>query len=270
MKPLQVYTNRSVKSISLTGLSRGFTLIELMISLTIGVLVVSAAIALGTTAANSRKIVKHMAELQEEAFFVTHTIRQQLAQTGFRGIVPGNPSARSIPIASRTTVYPEVSGEWKSEQVIRITNNTLFYRFDGASFSDGTPDGSVYDCLGNLLPQGSLPVSALSMQNNQLVCTVGADSALLIGGGQGIRVEQLGFSLGVDNNNDGGVDQIIDSSAATTNDFINTRHLSVRMLLATRDGIIRHNQTYQYNGVQTTATDHRLRTEVVVSVAIRN
>lgn len=241
-----------------------------MISLTIGALILTAATGLVSTAARSRSIVKHMAELQEEAFFVTHTIRQQLAQTGYRGIIPGTPSARSIPIADRGTTYPAVFGQWTAGQVIRTDNNTLFYRFDGASLSDGTPDGSIYDCLGNVIPQGSFPQSALSMQDNRLVCTVGANSTFLVGGGQGIRIEQLNFSLGIDNNNDGGVDQIIDSSTAASTDFINTRHLTVHMLLATRDNIIRHNQTYRYRGISTTATDHRLRTEVVVSVAIRN
>ena len=248
----------------------GFTLIELMISMTIGILVLGAATGLIITAADSRNIVKHMAELQEEAFFVTHTLRQQLAQTGYRGIIPGTPSARSIPIASRTATFPSVSGDWQAGQVIRTDNNTLFYRYDGASHSDGTADGSVYDCLGNAIAQGSSQVAAISMQSNQLRCTVGSDTALLVGGGQNTRVEQLSFALGLDNNNDGGIDQIIDSTAATTTDFMNARHLTVRMLLATRDGIIKHKQTYRYNGIETTASDHRLRTEVVVSVAIRN
>lgn len=250
--------------------SSGFTLIELMISVAIGVIILSVAVGLVFTSAESRRIVKHSAELQQEAFFVTHTLKQQLAQTGYRGIIPGNPSARSVPIATRAVTFPAVPGEWESGQVVKAENGTLFYRFDGASLFDGSADGSVFDCLGNTIPQGSHQESQISLQNNKLVCTVGTDSIVLIGTDDGTRVEQLDFSIGVDTDGDNGVDQLIESDAATTDDFLNARSLTLNMLLATRDAVIKNSKSYRYKGGDNTSTDNRLRTEVVVSVAIRN
>lgn len=250
--------------------SSGLTLIELMISLAIGVIVLSSALGLVYTSAETRGMVKHSSELQEEAFFVTHTLKQQLAQTGYRGIIGGNPSSRSVPVATLTATYPAVASEWESGQVIKIADDTLHYRFDGASLADGTADGSVFDCLGNTIPQGSYQESEISLQGKKLICTVGTESIVLIGTDSGIEVEELDFTLGINNIDDNGVDRYIDASTATTADFMDTRHVTLNMLLASRDGVTRNNQTYQYRGVDTVATDNRLRLEVVVSVAIRN
>lgn len=248
----------------------GFTLIELMISIAIGIIILSSAVGLVYTSAETRSIVKHSAELQEEAFFITHTLKQQLAQTGYRGIIDGNPSSRSVPVATRATSFPSVPGEWETGQVIKTAADSLSYRFDGASQLDGSTDNSVFDCLGIPIPQGSLQVTEISLVDNQLVCTVDTESIVLIGTDQGIEVEALDFTLGINNIDDNGVDQYIDASSATTEDFLNTRHVALKLLLATRDGVTRNNQTYRYNGAETTATDNRLRLEVVVSVAIRN
>jgi len=88
-----------------SGMS-GFTLIELMISLTIGALVLAAATGLMVTAAEARNSVKHTTELQEEAFFISHVLKQQLAQIGFRNIGPLSGITRAMPIASKNTAYP--------------------------------------------------------------------------------------------------------------------------------------------------------------------
>lgn len=246
----------------------GFTLLELLISMSIGIIIVFSASGLMLTTAESRKAVKHSAELQEEAFFVTHLIKQQLAQAGFRSM-NSSPSYRSIPVPNLYDHFPAVSGSWNDGQLIRIAGNSLFYRYDGASLPDGTPDGSIYDCLGNAIPAGTIIESSISLQGNSLVCTVGTNTALLIDGSLDTRVEQMNIALGVDSNNDGQIDQSIDSSVATTADFEDTRSVTIRLLLSSKDNVIKHNQTYYFNGT-TTATDNRLRVEAVVTAALRH
>lgn len=248
----------------------GFTLIELMISLTIGALVLAAATGLMVTAAEARNIVKHTTELQEEAFFITHVLKQQLAQIGFRNIGPINGVTRAMPIASRDNAYPFESGEWEDGQLIKLNSSGFAYRFEGASLASGVADRSVYDCLGNAMPAGTIVVTTLAMQSNQLRCTVGTNSATLVTGGDGVRIEQLVVQLGVDINNNGTIDRVVDSTNATTNDYLNASHITVRMLLASRDRSVKYSKDYHFNGVDITATDTRLRTEAVVSVAIRN
>ncbi len=250
--------------------SPGFTLIELMISMTIGIIVLISATGLIISAADARRIVKFSAELQEESFFISHLLKQQLAQAGYRRIGTASTTSRAIPIPNLDDHYPPVTGKWLSGQLINITSGALSYRFDGASLPDGTPDGSIYDCLGNAVPVGVVIEASIAMQGNSLVCSIGANSIPLIDGSTDTIIEQLVFTLGVDTNNDRIIDRTVDSSVATATDFSNTRNLTIRMLLASRDGVIKHNQTYRFNGANVTATDNRLRTEAVVPVALRH
>ena len=249
---------------------RGFSLIELMISLTIGVIVLTSATGLVVSSADARRIVKFSAELQEESFFVTHLLKQQLAQAGYRRIGTASATTRAIPIPNLDDHYPAITGKWLSGQLINISGGALSYRFDGASNPDGTADGSIYDCFGNAVPFGVVIESSISLQSNSLVCSIGANSTMLIDGTRDTIIEQLVFTLGVDSNNDRTIDRTVDSSVATAADYSNARNLTIRMLLASRDGVIKHNQTYRFNGVDTTATDNRLRTEAVVPVALRH
>ena len=251
----------------LNSRSQGLTLIELLVSIAIAAILLTAASGLMFTSAGSRTTVKNLAEMREEAFFVSHTLKQQLAQVGFRG--ESTTVNRILPIASRDQAFPAAT-DWSRGQLIRVADNALHYRFNGASLSDGTADGSIYDCLGNAIPANSPQVATLSMTDNNLVCTVGTNSTTLIDGTSGTRVEQLAFSFGVDTNGDGEVDQMVNSVDATADDFMNSRHIVLRMLLATIDGVVRYNQTYRYDGGEISATDNRLRTEVVISVALRN
>ncbi len=249
---------------------RGFSLIEVMISILIGSLVMAAATGMIRTSALTRGIVSSNAELQQEAFFATHALRQQLAQIGYRSIDRAGIAGRTLPIASPERTFPAVSGVWEEGQTLRAAGNSLWYRFDGASAADGSADGSIYDCLGNALPFGVAYEVQLSLQANQLVCTVGADSLALVGSANGTQVEQLEFSLGVDTDGDNGIDLNVAASAATAAELRDARHIMVRMLLASPDNVLSHNQTYRYQGVDVTATDRRVRNEVVVSVGLRN
>lgn len=248
----------------------GFTLIELMISLVIGAIILTAAGGMVQTSAKTRNIVRNTAWLQEEAFFVSHTLRQQLAQAGYRGIDPALLSGRTIPINNHNNSFQSETGEWGQGQFIRVKNNILSYRFGGASASDGTADNSIFDCLGNALPFGPLYETQISLQTNQLICTVGTQSTVLLGSDQGMLVEQMVYQLGVDSDSDGDIDKMIAPAAASTADYLNTRHITLRLLIATQDNNVLENQLYRFNGVETKASDNRLRSEIVVSVAIRN
>ncbi len=250
-------------------LQAGFTLLELLISITIGMILMLAATSMVISTAESRRIVRYTAELQEEAFYIAHIIKQQLAQSGFRSIVMPTGASRAIPIANRDVHFPAVAGRWTDGQLVNATGNTLWYRFDGASRPDGTPDGSIYDCLGNAIPAGAIVESSISVQGNDLLCTVGGTTELLVDGSNGTRVEGMQITLGVDSNGDGEVDRIPGTATATNADFQNAINITVRILLASEDNAINHNQTYFFNG-PITATDNRLRVESVASVALRH
>ena len=248
---------------------RGFTLLELIISFSIGTVVLLAASSLIVSSAQSRKVIKHTAELQEESIFVSHLLKQQLAQAGYRSLQPTTGASTAIPVPAVSTHYPAVTWRWAAGQLINVIGGALLYRFDGASRPDGSPDNSIFDCLGNPIPAGTIIESSISVTNNSLVCTVGTNTRLLVDGSQGVRVEQLQMTLGVDTDGDDEIDQTVSTALATQADFRNTRNLTMRLLLATEDNTVRYNQTYFFNG-PTTATDNRVRLESVVSVALRH
>jgi len=261
---------RVLNSSGLDNLSRGFTLIELLISLIIGIIVISAASSLLQTSARTRNIVRHTAFLQEQAFFTTHTLRQQLSQTGYRGIDPALIGGHTIPVGTHSSTFPAVPGEWDTGQLIRVRANVLSYRFAGGSASDGSVDNSIYDCAGNALVSGPIYEAHISLLANRLVCSIGAQNTTLLGSDENVAVEQIAYLLGVDNDNDNIIDAMVTPAAATATDFFNTRHITIRLLTATQNNNVSHKQKYRFNGVETQATDNRLRNEIVVSVALRN
>lgn len=258
-----------MKTIRLSN-CRGLTLIELMISIVIGVLVLLIATGMIKSSISNRGVVRNMSDLQTQSYFFSSSIYQQLTQIGYRHIDHDSVDDRLLPIATYDQAFPAQSDVWADGQVVHATADSLWYRFDGASTSEGDADGSIFDCLGNSLPSGSTYEARLSLSDNQLLCTVGTDTAVLVGESDGISVEQLNITLGVDTDDDGNVDSQIDASTASGADFLGTQQITLRMLLASRDYVTDAQQTYHYNDSEIVASDNRLRTEAVVSVAIRN
>lgn len=249
---------------------RGFTLIELLVAILIGTLIVTVSLSMFQHSAKARGIVVSTTELQEEAYFISHTLGQQLAQMGHRGVDASRTAGRSLPIDTQQAAFPEVPGNWVEGQYLKIDATGLSMRYHGASDSTGVVDNSIYDCMGNPVAATQMSEVSLTLVSGQLVCNVGAASEILLGDTDGVQVEQIVSILGVDTRGDGVVDRSVSSAMATTADYLNVRHIALRILLATSDGTLPHNQTYTFNGITNTATDNRLRTEVSVSVAIRN
>lgn len=227
------------------------------------------ATGLVLSSVTSRSVVRNMAKLQKEAYFVSSTVYQQLTQIGFRSIDPANLDGRLVPVASTEQAFPAIDGEWQAGQLMRATEYSFSYRFQGASTIDDEADETIFDCLGNSLDNSTYEAK-LSLTNNRLECSVGTEMAVLVGEDEGIIVEEVVFTLGVDSDNDDGIDTQVSAKLATLDEVQNTRQVTMRMLLATRDHVVKSPQTYHFNGNEFVANDKKLRTETVISVAIRN
>ncbi len=248
----------------------GFTLIELLVALLIGTLVVGVSLSMFQHSARTRGTVVATSELQEEAFFISHVLSQQLAQIGHRGIDDTMVGGRSLPFQELDVAFPAVTGSWEASQYLTMDANSVRLRYFGASDATGAPDNSIYDCLGTPVGAAEMRESSFTLTGGRLICTVGATSAVLLGDTDGLIVEEMVASIGVDTNGDGILDQRIAGDAATSNDFQNAKHVGLRLLLATSENVGGGSKSYRFNGVNETATDNRKRTEVSVSVAIRN
>jgi type II secretory pathway pseudopilin PulG len=256
--------------------SRGITLIELMISMTIGTIVLTTAIGLMISSSRARKTVDHMAAIQEEAQFVSQFLKQQLLQIGYRGIDPSVSNPRIMPLRPKSARFTAVGGQWLQEQTLRVDGPMLTYRFDGSSDSTGAADASIFDCHGTAVPYGPVQEVSILLQDRQLICRVAGVDEVLAGSNvatrtnSGIGIEAMVMQLGVDGDGDGSVDRIIEASTATDAEFVDARHLTIRLLFATKDDVVRVSRPYRFNNTDIVATDKRLRSEAVISVALRN
>lgn len=262
--------NRATKTDKQSDSQNGFTLLELMVAMVIGMVVIAAAISLFKTSIALNHSTSFKAQLQEESFFVSHVLKQQLAQIGYRPINDSKVIGRLMPIDDRVTSFPEVSNKWAAGQVVKFTATDLSYRFHGASADDTTADYSIYDCLGNPVAKGDVQTNKISIKDNQLICTVDDSTQVLLGADETVQIENIAYELGVDDNRDKIVDRIVDAESATTADFVNAKQLVLRMLLVTPDKVATSDQTYYFNETEFVSTDRKFRHESVVSMTIRN
>lgn len=257
-------------------LSRGITLIELMISMTIGIIILTTAMGLVMSSSRARNTVGHMAAIQEEAQYVSHFLKQQLAQIGYRGMDPLVSNPRINPLRPKSRRFEAVAGQWRQGQALRVNGSMLTYRFDGASDASGAADASIFDCHGNAVPYGLVREASLLLQSRQIICRIdGVDEVLAgrniaAGSNSGVGIEAMVIQIGLDDDRDGSVDRIVDGATVTDAEFIDARHVTMRLLFATRDNAVPTSRPYRYNNINHVATDRRLRSEAVISVALRN
>ena len=247
-----------------------------MISMTIGTIIMTTAMGLMLSSSRARKTVDHMAAIQEESQFVSQFLKQQLLQIGYRGIDPSVSNPRIMPLRPKSARFTAVGGQWLQEQTLRVDGPMLTYRFDGSSDSTGAADASIFDCHGTAVPYGVVQEVSILLQGRQLICRVGGVDEVLAGSNaatrtnSGVGIEAMILQLGVDDDADDSVDRIIDAAAATDADFVDARHVTMRLLFATKDDVVRVSRSYRFNNANVVATDKRLRSETVISVALRN
>lgn len=165
---------------------RGFTLVELMVSLVVSSLVVLAATAFFISSTRARDTQDAASLLQDNARFLTEIITRNIQQVGYQNYIHGTAGA-----AGRREVLPAPDGEPdirgynntaagpSSTDVTangehdrssnRINNSdTLVLRFQGSSMSTTTgsgtatatvrvADGSIIDCMGRPQPEPPTP-----------------------------------------------------------------------------------------------------------------
>lgn len=250
--------------------SRGFTLIELLVYMVIATSMISAGIMLFKNSGAQRNTLASKAELNQESFLASHILSQQFAQIGYRQIDRSLAPGRIMPLETKDAAYPEVANEWLAGQVIKGSADTLSFRFQGASGVDLSADDTIFNCSGDAVPAGTTQESTLFFQNNQLHCSTAGQTNILLGVNDSVEIERVLFVLGVDDDGDRAIDRQILSSASTADDFINTRQITARLLLASADHVAVENQKFRFNSLEETPTDHKLRLETEVTVMLRN
>jgi len=251
-------------------INSGFTLIEVLIGITMSLLVISAATTFyQRTITESRKI-KDSAMLQETAFFTAHMISQHFRQAGYKGIDPSLIAGREIPIPANAAFFPEVGTAWKQGQFIKADQHSISMRFNGSSDTSGMADGSMVDCSGNAIPNGTIAENTLTFTKSRIICTSGAIAQTLVGSDDGLAVSEMILSFGIDDGSNGSIDRYVPSKEITTADLTLAREILMNILLVSHRNIDAAGKQYQFNNSEYDYPDNRYRREIVVRTALRN
>lgn len=286
---------------------RGFSLVELMVAVSIGLLVVLAMVSLYASSRRTYSVTDEVARMQENARIAFTILDRQLRQAGYRrydadGIfstTTGIPLAATRPLQAQN----DVAGDPNASDRITI-------RFFGSSREGATPatdryvaDGSITNCVGRALATNEVNVETYFIANGAngepgLRCrsqvfradnttgvadwssdTIDANGVELVTG-----VESMQLLYGDDMNADGAIDRYLksDDAARASLDDVAAVRLSVLMRTITSANDRPDAQTYRHFGtnygasgdagatITTTGGDKRLRRIFQTTVTLRN
>lgn len=247
----------------------GFTLIELMISLTIGAAVTGTGLSLYVQMSKNSSLIKSELLLQENSYYIHQTLRQYVSQAGYRTLSSTPSSLPIVPVKDTSQAFLAADGQWQTGEFVRVIDNGFAFRFEGSSDATGAADGSLLDCQGNAIAENEIAELQFTVVDNALFCTSNDEAVELIGEDDGVSVEQFVLSWGVDTDDDNSVDVYQDASATLGT---GEKRLSLRaaLLLSSLDEVKIGTAGYTFNGTAYASTDSKLRRESVTTVQIKH
>ncbi len=249
--------------------ARGFTLIELMISLVIGVSITGVGLTLYLQSTKSGRLIQSELAMQENSYYVAQTLRSFLNQAGYRPISVDLLATSRLPIYTREESFHAVSGSWSPGEIVRVLDDGFAIRFDGSSGVTGDADGSIINCQGESIAAGEISEIILTVVDNTLLCTSDGETAAMIVESDGVLIEQVAVLWGVDTDNDNSVDEYIPAVIGDTMDE-SLLAMRVLMLFSSRDEVAISSNKYTFNSVEYDAPDSRLRREMTTTVQLKN
>jgi len=234
---------------SLTA-QRGFSPIEMLVGLAIGLLLVMGLSEGITRQHMNARVQEELSRMEDAGRFALHAIERSLRQAGFR---PNDSTPETSPLAA--------DASFQEGAVIGPSGSSasaLMLRYQGIS------DGTQTNCQGVTSKTNTMQVELWSLGLASLQCTV-------LGFTQPLApsVEDLQFALGLDNDGDGSADELL--LPATVEKWTNVVSVRVYLrLLSGEDGLIESPQPYEdANGRLTTPGDRRLRRTFTATVSLR-
>lgn len=265
MKPLPETINHYRSSNS-----KGFTLIELLLALLVGSIVMLGVSGLLQSSAKAHNRVASARLLHEDTDFGSTMLKQQIGQIGYRGLINDLVGSRALPVPDQAFIFPEDAGNWVAGQILKADNTSLTFRYSGASTETDDADGSILSCTGESIDSMTVVETTIRLQDGSVICSSQGLNEIIMGGSNGVLIEQMLIEIGVDDDNNFSIDRMVPASTAVETDFLNARSIRLKLLAASEDRAIDHHQRYIFNGTEITSTDNRIRKEVVIAMAIRN
>lgn len=249
----------------------GFSIVEILISLTIGLILLTGVMQLFLNGKMTYLLNEGLNDLQENGRFISSFLPQIIRQAGYR----------STP---ESTLYPNFDTVFSAANPFLAANNdtgingsdTLIVRFQGSGNGLGTPDGKMKDCLEMDVDANEIVTNIFALNaNHQLECRSLHPSAFppidqtisLIDG-----VENFQVLFGEDLDNDLSPDRYVSASFPSL-DMKNVVSVRVSLLLQTLEEVNKVNDTHTYNLLDTLyipPLDKRVRKVFTTTVSLRN
>ncbi len=208
----------------------GFSLVEMMVSMTIGLVVIAAAGQLFISSKRIFNLQQIQSSFQEQATLLGTMIYNLLRQTGnidvssasivreqlFRENATFPANGQTIIGVSGTTTRTVLNPDGAELQT--FPTDAIAFRFEGGP--------GILDCAGNPTTAGTYYEHALLINDYQLICrpAIGADPVALIGvttrlASRSVRVLGLKILYGVDENGDGSINDYNRAAEMTAPDW---------------------------------------------------
>ena len=240
---------------------RGFTLIELMVAVTIG-LVLTAVVAnlfLGSRA--TYQTTDEVSRMQENIRFAYQLLSRTIHIAGYR----------SAPNSFANQIFTGANVALAGVEGGGTAPDSFTIRYQGSGNGTGTPDGSIVDCAGGEVDAGIITTSTFTIAagangGNALFCNNGVANEVVS------DVDNMQVLYGEDTNGDLVADRYVAADNVTNFDSVVT--VRVSMLFRTPNisaSVLTDTTTYDLNGtVVGPFNDTRIRRVVTLNMNLRN
>ena len=268
---------------------RGFTLIELMIAVTIGLVLTVVVASLFLHSRSTYGSTDEISRMQENIRYSQQLLTRMVHHASYTSAGNSFKDVEEAPVGSA----PFVVFDAVAQPALAVTNggaaapDTFTVRFQGSGNALGTADGSMTDCHGRAVAAGQMSVNTFSIAaglNGGLALWCNS----LLGGAAALNLEvvpdvenmQLVFGEDMVDGRDGSLRRdgsaerylpATDIASANANKIVVLR---VALLFATPNAatvVAEPNRTYDLNGVTVGPfVDKQIRRPVTMTLNLRN
>lgn len=246
-------------------LATGFTLVEMMVAMTLGLLLVLVISKIFLGSKEAYNSIEEISRLQENARFAISQL----------GRVVRMASYMTDPLGNRATIFPAAARAIDAVDGGGSASDQITVRYQGSGTA--TADGTVLDCQGNEIKGGDLAVNKYYLANGangrtSLFCdntgTIGpANAAVELVP----NVENMQILFGEDTDADFAANRYVTKAGVANMDNIVSVRIAV--LLTTNDFIATAFDSNTYtllDAVYDPVDDRRVRRLYTTTIALRN
>ncbi|MBV1930329.1 MAG: PilW family protein [Porticoccaceae bacterium] len=272
--------------------SSGFTLLELLIAMSLGLFLIAALIQVLMANRTVFRVQENMSRTQEDGRFAIVVLNKAVSMSGYREDATKKVSSQ---FNAYSTSSPSIA--FSSGEVIRGSDNNVGVSDGVLDSSDtlairfhGSTDNSTRDCLSLVVNSGLIATNHFYINDsNTLTCqssifdpTIGSTSTLtrpLIDNVENMQI-RYGMNTNGGGSNAASANCYLDAgttlgagSDCTTLNYSNVVSARISLTLRSEDDNLVPGataQTYTFNDATVTATDRRLYRVITTTVAIRN